>query len=193
MTSDIIRPDPYQRISQIAQLFKQTFSSPAYRPISEKAASSSILRLALPPDIQAELDDETVLPELRAVLSQSIEELQDAYRRIFIEACTKSLDNLPKDIPGSQMFATVLEKRFLNQALPSLMKEHTKTKEEIARSIQAASTIPSTSSKPFNSVCIPFSPIAFDLSFIPTGIHPHPYHVLSLESLPSRRRQAHTG
>ncbi len=157
MTADIVLPDAYQRITQISQLFKQALSSvrsPSTRPPSESIPTTPhyVLALKIPDNVQAELDDGTVLLELRSALSQAIVNLQDEYRRVFEKAYKDSLVNLPGHIPGAQMFGAMLERRFATQALPPLMEQHLKTKEEIARSLQAASTISSTSSKPFNNV-----------------------------------------
>ncbi|KAF8874448.1 hypothetical protein CPB85DRAFT_566657, partial [Mucidula mucida] len=161
MTTELMLTDPYQRIAQISQLFKQALSSVRPPSPATRIASSvpcpqlHVLTLTLPADVRSELDDQTVLPELRSALAQSIQELREEYQRVFDKAHNESLIHLPAHLKGPQRFAAVLEKRFIQQAVPILVKEHQKAKEEIARSIQAASTIPSASSKPFNNSFIP--------------------------------------
>nr|AGG68695.1 putative homeodomain 2 protein [Flammulina velutipes] len=159
-SSGLVQPDPYQRIIEISKLFKQSLSSAGFtNPKSTHTATPSrfppALQLNIPPHVQQELEDEYVPVELRTALSSTIEDLRSEYQRLFQQTQQKTLATPIPQLDALGKLSTLLEQRFYSKAVPALYEKHVQAKEDIAVSIAAASTIPSTSTAQFNHAFIP--------------------------------------
>ncbi len=166
MTSNT-RSDIIHRALRIAQRFKETVGPLCVNATPEKHTNAAIppINLQLTAEINAELADTAAHQELRDTLLRQIAGSQADYQRIYDKACQRALASPSPQLHALDALATLMSNRFQKETIPSLLKEYLSTKEEIARSLQAASTIASTSSKPFNHVWLSSS-IYLSLTFL---------------------------
>nr|ALT22409.1 putative homeodomain 2 protein [Flammulina velutipes] len=152
--TDSSRHGIYSKIAEVSKQFKQTFHP---SPAKQNTSSCPLVPLLLnmPTHIQEEIDDQLVLEGLRDILKRSFYDLQSEYVRLYEQAHRKTMGSPTIQAAAMDGLKRVLEKRFENQALPQIFEKYLKGKEDIAISIAAASTIPSTSTAQFNHAFIP--------------------------------------
>lgn len=153
MGSTAIQANPLERIIQISRRFKDSFAcSPASSQPSTPLSLSTPPNLPIPLDIQQELEDDEVLQDLRTVLRNALTSLQSDYVSAYKQAQDKMAASPIHQAQALEGLRRVIELRFQTQGAPRLYQIHLKAKEDIAISIAAASTIPSTSTAQFNHV-----------------------------------------
>nr|AGG68680.1 homeodomain 2 protein [Flammulina velutipes] len=157
--SNVAQTEHYRSISHISKLFKSAVSSyrkePAPPTARRQPANPPTLTLNIPIDIQQELDDENVIPELRDTLRKTISALQADYQRVYVQAFETTTASPISQAQAMETLGRIITTRFETQSIRRLFEKYLQGKEDIAVSIAAASTIPSTSTAQFNHAFIP--------------------------------------
>ncbi len=187
-----------QRTRQVAKRFAKTsihYIEPGTTPTPLPHFSLPTLRLCLPEDLQAELDDLKVHTDMRDALMAVVSDLKNEYHRAFDQALRRVLLQPEPQLRGIEMLGVALQKRFTTQAVPKLLKQYLAEKASLApvdqeeqrrkfNNVSPFLLLPSRYSQPLQAY-IPYLKAYFDYNAYPSQ---HDREVMAQKSMMTSRQ-----